>query len=381
MSDRSEQSIESSKTEIQKVMSHISDFTLSKDEKLDYEQSFVTWGQQIDVLVKLVNDDLFRYFSNEEVEVQLLVVCRRAIHAIITANVKGNLAIDLAASGVVGIDAVNWIKCRFITITPSSVLSILKRMAETSLKSSGLSSREYMSELRAKAEELKVLDLGSEGLISSFMLFCIDEPAVCNLLTTMGRQTIDIADLTAGFTQWCKQANVADSSGKSIGTAMVAANGTKCWRCGIVGHYYNQCVSTTLLESWKKYGVRVSSFHQKKEKTVANIALENEKVGEVWSISTSVSQKLNASPAGDHWVVDSGATVHITNNKNHFKSFSSCSGTVDGLSGSGNVRGRGKVDIFVQDPSSGKNLLLKLDNVLYIPECGRCLLSTGRIAD
>ena len=85
---------------------------------------------------------------------------------------------------------------------------------------------------------------------------------------------------------------------------------------------------------------------------------------------TSQSTTQNA------WIVDSGASQHITNRKDWLSDFSECDGDVLTIKGSAKVKGRGKVKF--SDENGGYTLILS--NVLYVPGFSYNLLSVHCLA-
>ena len=79
----------------------------------------------------------------------------------------------------------------------------------------------------------------------------------------------------------------------------------------------------------------------------------------------------------DDWWYDSGATVHVCNNKSHFKSYEDTEDGQEVLMGNYNaakVLGKGSVELNF---TSGKKLLLL--NVFHVPDIRKNLVSASLI--
>lgn len=82
---------------------------------------------------------------------------------------------------------------------------------------------------------------------------------------------------------------------------------------------------------------------------------------------------------GPAWVLDSGATHHVTGNSNLVQDFQACTSNTSMLAAGGEAhRIGGKGNVSINFPG-GKYKQFK--NVLYVPGIRRNLLSIGRITD
>jgi hypothetical protein len=80
----------------------------------------------------------------------------------------------------------------------------------------------------------------------------------------------------------------------------------------------------------------------------------------------------------DDWYLDSGTTSHISNNRNAYLEFYPIQGTpIHGIRTPATALGYRTLSLAFR--VSGKTLIHKLQNVLFIPEAPNCLLSVSRL--
>ena len=142
----------------------------------------------------------------------------------------------------------------------------------------------------------------------------------------------------------------------------------KCYKCGLSGHIAKNC-ATDVGENKPKEG-------DVKGEGRAGGAGGEEKLRACVSVTTvGLTSQLTAQNA---WIVDSGASQHITNRKDWLSDFSECDGDVLTGKGSAKVKGRGKVKVKFSEENGGYTLILS--NVLFVPEFAYNLLSVHCLA-
>ena len=141
-----------------------------------------------------------------------------------------------------------------------------------------------------------------------------------------------------------------------------------CFHCKKKGHFKKEC------RFWKKMKKDHASSSNK-----VNVAEEEIKelvamVSEM-QISMVTEVHMAAIIKSQDWWFDSGATVHICNEKNMFKDYEVAEKgheVLMGNSNAANVHGKGTIEIFF---TSGKKLTLI--NVLHVPKIRKNLVSTN----
>ncbi len=177
-----------------------------------------------------------------------------------------------------------------------------------------------------------------------------------------------------------KKLNEKEKSPKNPNKVMVALRpdrrSVKCHHCGKFGHIRRFCKDLN-----KDKGTKDS-------KSPAN---KGNQVGKGQSGSRSESlglvlQSLTVSACGinsETWIVDSGATSHMCNNKALLEDLVELSEPVDVMLGDGkilNAVGSGVVTVHT-NLANGKQQECKLHNVLFVPNLSYNLLSVSKVAE
>ena len=147
------------------------------------------------------------------------------------------------------------------------------------------------------------------------------------------------------------------------GVLQVSANSGKtnfvCYFCKKRGHFKNQCQRYAEWRSKKRQGGQANVINQ-----------ENRD-----------EQLFLVGSASSRWVIDSGATCHISSQKDHFHDFDKSHAERVSVANGQQIlsSGRGSVEIEFID-KSGRVSNYTINNVLYVPEIRGNLLSVGQLA-
>ena len=138
--------------------------------------------------------------------------------------------------------------------------------------------------------------------------------------------------------------------------------GGKCYKCGKIGHMAKKC--------W--------SGNEKKE---SNTASNGKKVG-FSGKKFCFSVKNAGSDASEEWILDSGASEHMTGNREWFHSLEKLDAPIKLFLGDDTVRlgthrGLVKMKYFLR----GNWIEIAIRDVLYIKEFGRNLISTDLLEE
>ncbi|KAF2323229.1 hypothetical protein GH714_034246 [Hevea brasiliensis] len=163
----------------------------------------------------------------------------------------------------------------------------------------------------------------------------------------------------------------AAGNSTSYGSNSKSKKGRTCYNCGKKGHYKREC---RFLKKHKKEDTNNSAQNSNKanivEQTTELIAMISDlHIGMVTELNMATTTKSN------DWWYDSGATVHVCNDKTQFKNYEEVVNGQKVLMGnhdSAKVVGKGSVELNF---TSGKKLLLV--NVLYVPEIRKNLVSAS----
>ncbi|GMG17645.1 unnamed protein product [[Candida] boidinii] len=138
-----------------------------------------------------------------------------------------------------------------------------------------------------------------------------------------------------------------------------------CKRCGKKGHNSINCTAPAPLST-----VPTSASHFGNSGNSATSSNQSSKSGshQIWMVNSAVTP-LDSTDPNQFWL-DSGSTVHLSNNRSHFSSFTTSSGVVTGVGGETlAVEGSGNV-IFELNGNK-----FTMSDVLYVPQAQTNLIS------
>ena len=154
--------------------------------------------------------------------------------------------------------------------------------------------------------------------------------------------------------------------------------GPKCYGCKQFGHIKRDCRSSKDKPEYKPKGNGNHKSH-KAHNTQARGTYNNDSDSDC--VGLTACHVLSACGTGsDKWIIDSGATCHMCNDKSQFVDFVRLEGPQDVTLGDGHhlkAIGRGTVTLEVE-LSQGKIKKCKLNDVLYVPNLTYNLISVAR---
>ena len=141
---------------------------------------------------------------------------------------------------------------------------------------------------------------------------------------------------------------------------------TTCYNCGKKGHIQIHCKEP------KKAGKK--NFKPKKEPGKSSGSANNSKE-EVDEELIFIAQDEQSEIGKNVWIIDSGATSHMCNDKELFTSMEESRGSIEVANGEQVlIEGKGIITIKVLDKSN-RMFPLHLENVLYVPKMRKNLMS------
>ncbi|UYV63078.1 hypothetical protein LAZ67_2003065 [Cordylochernes scorpioides] len=133
----------------------------------------------------------------------------------------------------------------------------------------------------------------------------------------------------------------------------------KCYRCGKIGHIATNC-----------RGMKQTNTRNR----------DNQHYQRKVNKSDNFLAALNLTSDEDSWLLDSGATNHVCRNKDWFVDLREVSSDPI-MTASGTTEAKGYGHIFLQTSIHNESIEIKLNNVLYVPNMRRNLLSVSKIEE
>ena len=173
------------------------------------------------------------------------------------------------------------------------------------------------------------------------------------------------------------------SSEKAMTTKQAFKKGPKCHHCGKYGHIRRNC---------RKFAQENKSESNEKDRTrsvkhqanTAGTRQGDSSSSDSESVGLVARHALSASTGRhDSWIVDSGATCHMCNDRKLFVELRNLDKPLEVTLGDGynlHAIGRGVVVLETKLPS-GRTKKCKLHDVLYVPKLSYNLLSVSRTSD
>lgn len=167
-----------------------------------------------------------------------------------------------------------------------------------------------------------------------------------------------------------------------VAKQQLGKKGPRCNFCHKFGHIQWNCVERERAQtksSQKDKRKVKQKAHKVEVRQVDSSSSESESIGLV------VRHALSASSFSqlDSWIMDSGATCHMCNNKMLFSKLDGLKQSLEVTLGDGHVLGtpgRGIVVLEMKLPQS-KSMKCKLHDVLYVPMLSYNLLSVSKVTE
>ena len=278
--------------------------------------------------------------------------------------------------------------------TPQNKANLMKRLVNLKYKE-GRSIAEHTSEFQGLVNQLTTMNISLDDELQALLLLSSLPDSWETLVVSVnnsapnGKLTVEmVKDRMQNEEARRKNAGMSSSETETLVTEKHERRGrsqsrssgnnnyrgrsksqrknVKCYHCNKIGHIKREC------RIWKREQAMERGESQKNEQ-VSNTVVADGDMTIVYD-----ENSINLTCHTSDWVIDSGASFHVTSNCDFFTSYASGDfGYVRmGNDGASKIVGIG--DIYLES-SVGSRLLLK--DVRHVPEMRLNLISTGKLDD
>lgn len=171
-----------------------------------------------------------------------------------------------------------------------------------------------------------------------------------------------LRDLTSKSTPSTSFAFAATSSSSGTTSNNKFGHKPKCYRCQKLGHYARECRARAPVPASPSTSVSNSTVKS------ADKSTSSDKISGVsWSVYHLSTDNL----PNDGYVMDSGSSLHVSKNKEHFTDFTAGSGSITGIASTSlAIEGTGTINF-----TNGDGDIISVKNVAYVPTATQNLIS------
>lgn len=260
--------------------------------------------------------------------------------------------------------------------TLTTKVSVMRKICRLRLEKNGDMEAHIstLTELFEKLNDLQPKNVLDDQWLVSILLSSLPEEYETLVTALEARPEEDLTlNLVKGklIDEWQKRESRSkmDDGTESALQVGSKADSDRCFFCKKSGHLKANCEKFKAWKAEKKKHSKVT-----KQQKVNSVVQNDDEPGN-WAFCTG-----NASRREDHWILDSGATCHISNRREFFdhldETILEAVWVANGMKTQS--RGRGSGEMVVLD-GAGNRRVITLEAVLYVPEMKSNLLSVKRL--